>query len=118
MAINNYIGIIENNTAHFSGLKITRDNWNTILQTRSWNFLLNDGNAIWPRSVIEHFPDLPENQIVGTDSIFFMRQAILAGYTLSVEPTMQYIHTVHSGSHWIQNAVESSRLMGMRDWKV
>lgn len=105
-------------TKQFSGMKISRNNWNSVLQMRGWNFLLNDGNCIWPRDVIKHFPDLPEDQIVGTDSIFFMRQAIQAGYTLSIEPTLHYIHTVHDGSHWLQNAEVSSRLMGMRDWRV
>jgi len=111
-------GATENKTRQFSGMKISRDNWNDVLKTPGWNFLLNDGNCIWPRDVIKHFPDLPEEQIVGTDSIFFMRQAIQAGYTLSVEPTMHYVHVVHDGSHWLQNASVSSRLMGLRDWRV
>ena len=111
-------GIEEDRTRHFSGMRISRSNWNTVLETKGWNFLLNDGNCIWPRRVVKHMPDLPEEQIVGTDSIYAMRQAIQAGYTLSVEPTMSYIHTVHDGSHWLQNATVSSRLMAMRDWRV
>ena len=111
-------GLIENRIAHFSGITINRNNWNKILDTTGWNFLLNDGNCIWPRSIIKYFPDLPEKEIVGTDSIFFMRQAIQAGYSLLVEPTMKYVHMVHSGSHWLQNAEISSNLLGMRDWKV
>ena len=111
-------GLNENKTRQFSGMKISRDNWNDVLKMPGWNFLLNDGNCIWPRDVIKHFPDLPEDQIVGTDSIFFMRQAIQAGYTLSVEPTMHYVHVVHDGSHWLQNASVSSRLMDLRDWRV
>ncbi|NDB83850.1 MAG: glycosyltransferase [Alphaproteobacteria bacterium] len=116
--VNLETGTMENKTKQFNGMKISRANWNDVLKMPGWNFLLNDGNCIWPRDVIKHFPDLPEDQIVGTDSIFFMRQAIQAGYTLSVEPTMQYIHTVHDGSHWLQNAQVSSRLMGLRDWRV
>jgi hypothetical protein len=111
-------GLTEDKTSQFSGMKISRENWNSVLEMRGWNFLLNDGNCIWPRDVVKHFPDIPEDQIVGTDSIFFMRQAIQAGYTLSVEPTMRYVHTVHDGSHWLQNSQVSSRLMGMRDWRV
>lgn len=116
--LNLQTGVREYRTKQFSGMKINRENWNDILKTPGWNFLLNDGNCIWPKSVIKHFPNIPEDQIVGTDSIFFMRQAIQAGYTLSVEPTMHYIHTVHDGSHWLQNKEISSRLMGLRDWKV
>lgn len=111
-------GEVDYKTSQFNGMKINRDMWNDILNMRGWNFLLNDGNCIWPKSVIKHFPDLPEEQIVGTDSIFFMRQAIQAGYTLSVEPTMSYVHTVHEGSHWLQNSTVSSHLMAMRDWRV
>jgi len=111
-------GLVEDRIRHFSGMRISRDNWNTVLEKTGWNFLLNDGNCIWPKDVVKHLPDLPEEQIVGTDSIYAMRQAIQAGYTLSVEPTMSYIHTVHSGSHWLQNAHISSRLLAMRDWKV
>lgn len=111
-------GLVENRIGHFSGMKITSSNWNTVLKTVGWNFLLNNGNCIWPREVVNHFPDLPEEEIVGTDSIFCMRQAILAGYTLNVEPTMHYTHSVHNGSHWLQNAEVSSKLMAMRDWKI
>jgi len=111
-------GLTNYKTKHFSGMKISRENWNDVLKMPNWNFLLNDGNCIWPREVIRHFPSLAEEQIVGTDSIFFMRQAIQAGYTLSVEPMMHYIHIVHEGSHWLQNAAVSSRLMGLRDWRV
>ena len=111
-------GLVEDRIRHFSGMRISRDNWNTVLEKTGWNFLLNDGNCIWPKEIVKHLPDLPEEQIVGTDSIYAMRQAIQGGYTLSVEPTMSYIHTVHSGSHWLQNAAVSSRLLAMRDWKV
>jgi len=111
-------GLTNYKTKHFSGMKISRENWNDVLKMPNWNFLLNDGNCIWPRNVIKYFPEIPEDQIVGTDSIFFMRQAIQAGYTLSVEPMMHYVHVVHEGSHWLQNATVSSRLMALRDWRV
>lgn len=111
-------GIIEDRTRHFSGMKINLENWNKVIDTPAWNFLLNDGNSIWPRDVIVNFPPLPEERIVGTDSIFFMKRAIEAGFTLCVEPTMKYTHTVHDGSHWLQNATVSSRLLGMMDLKV
>lgn len=111
-------GLTNYKTKHFAGMKISRENWNDVLKMPNWNFLLNDGNCIWPRDVIKHFPEIPEEQIVGTDSIFFMRQAIQAGYTLSVEPMMHYVHVVHEGSHWLQNATVSSRLMALRDWRV
>lgn len=103
----------ENKTAHFSGMNISRDNWNSVIDTPGWNFLLNDGNCIWPKEVLVHFPSLPEERIVGTDSIFCMRRAIEAGFTLHVEPSMSYTHTVHNGSHWLQNATVSSRLLSM-----
>ena len=111
-------GLTENRIQHFSGMRITRDNWNSVLEMPSWNFLLNDGNAVWPTSVIRHLPDLPEERVVGTDSILAMQLAVRAGYTMSVEADLKYVHTVHEGSHWTQNAVVSSRLLAMNNWRI
>jgi len=111
-------GVKENRIKHFSGKKINKDNWNTTLNIVGWNFLLNDGNAVWPKSFVQHMPDLPEERVVGTDSILAMRYAIQAGYTMSVEHSLHYIHTVHDGSHWTQNAGVSSKLMGQTDWRI
>ena len=111
-------GAKENRVAHFSGKRIDRRNWNDVLQTVGWNFLLNDGNAVWPKSIVGYIPDIPEERVVGTDSILAMRQAIQAGYTLSVEPGLSYIHTVHDGSHWTLNQAASNRLLATMDWRV
>jgi hypothetical protein len=109
-------GKTENRIAHLSGLELSKSNWNAVLAQRDSIFLLNDGNTIWPTSVLAALPPMPEAEIVGTDSIFALRQAILAGYTLSVEPTMHYVHLVHSGSHWIQHEAASMALMRARSW--
>lgn len=83
----------ENRTGHFNGMKITKDNWNMVLDMREWNILLNSGNVIWPTKIIKHFPELPDGT-EGMDNMFLMRMAINAGYTMSIEPTMYYIYTV------------------------
>lgn len=111
-------GVKENRIKHFSGKRVNKSNWNTTLKVVGWNFLLNDGNAVWPKNFIQHMPDLPEERVVGTDSILAMRYAIQAGYTMSVEHSLHYIHTVHDGSHWTLNAGVSSRLMGLMDWRL
>lgn len=111
-------GVKENRIKIFNGMRISKSNWNTVLETVGWNFLLNDGNAVWPKSFVQYMPDLPEEIVVGTDSILAMKYAIQAGYTMSVEPGLQYIHTVHDGSHWNQNAAVSSRLMMQMNWRV
>jgi len=111
-------GVTENRTAQFNGMQVTYDNWNKTITMPGWKFLLNDGNAVWPKDIIKHFSDIPEEEVVGTDSIFFARQAIQAGYSMCIEPKLHYIHTVHPGSHWLQNAAISSRLMNIRDWSV
>ena len=111
-------GRVENKIGHFSGMRINRANWNQVLETPAWNFLLNDGNAVWPKEVVKHMPDIPDEDIAATDSILAMRQAIQAGFTLSVEPALSYVHTVHDGSEWNQTEVVSSKLLRMRNWRV
>lgn len=111
-------GRTEDRTSQFAGMRISRENWNSMFGRQGWNFLFNDGNTVWNTAVAGQWPDMPEEEIVGTDSIFALRQAIQAGFTLCVEPTMRYIHTVHDGSHWLQNAAVSTRLLNQRDWRV
>jgi GT2 family glycosyltransferase len=111
-------GETEERIRHFNGMKITRDNWNTILKTPGWNFLLNNGNCIWPRDVVRHFPELSDSEIAAADSILAAKLAVEAGYTLSIEPTLQYKHMVHSDSGWIQTEYESSRILSSRNWKI
>jgi GT2 family glycosyltransferase len=111
-------GKTEDKIGQFSGKRIGKAAWNQILGQPGWNYLFNNGNAVWPATVAAVWPDMPEERIVGTDSIFAMRQAIRAGYTLCVEPTMAYTHTVHNGSHWLQHDKVSTRLMNTTDWRV
>lgn len=81
-------------TEHFNGMKVSLDNWGKVLEMREWDILLNSGNIIWPTKVIRHIPQLPKDMTVSMDNIFFIRMAIQAGYTMSIEPTMSYVYTV------------------------
>jgi hypothetical protein len=81
-------------TEHFNGMKVSYDNWNTILEIREWDILLNSGNIIWPTKVVRHFPEISKEISDGIDNILFIQAAIRAGYTMSIEPTMHYVHTV------------------------
>ena len=84
----------ENRTAHFNGMAISRANWNTILEMREWKVLLNSGNMVWPTKVRRHFQEFPSKYSNGIANILFIRQAIQAGYRLSIEPTLHYVFTV------------------------
>jgi glycosyltransferase involved in cell wall biosynthesis len=109
----------EERLGHFSGMKITKENWNNILTIKDWNFLLNDGNWVGHKSLLNVLPDDVDDKTVGgTDSIFIARKAVAKGFTYWVVDTMSYIHTVHNESHWLQTAVESSRLLMTRDWRI
>jgi glycosyltransferase involved in cell wall biosynthesis len=111
-------GITEERVKHFNGMQITRENWNKILETPGWNFLLNDGNYIWPRSVVKHFPELPDSLVLATDGILTAKMAVEAGYRISIEPSMRYVHMVHDDSTWIKTDRESSRILASKSWKL
>jgi glycosyltransferase involved in cell wall biosynthesis len=65
-------GESEERTAHFAGMRIEKSNWNRILQTKGWNFLLNDGNWVGHRSLLDSWPtDIPEAEdTIKVDSTF------------------------------------------------
>jgi len=112
-------GESEERTAHFSGQRINKDNWNTTLQSRAWNFLLNDGNWVAHKSLLEAWPlDIPESKIKATDSLMIVRNAVLAGFTYYVVPGLRYIHTVHDDSEWIKTEQISSFLLATTVWTI
>ncbi len=111
-------GESEERTGHFSGTRVTKANWNQILQTKAWNFLLNDGNWIGHKSVLEAWPPLPEEQVRATDSLRIVRNLILKGFTYYIVPSLRYIHTVHDDSEWIKTEQESSYLLATTPWKI
>ena len=94
----------ETRTDHFNGMKVSQDNWNNILQVREWDILLNGGNCIWPTKIIKHILSLPKDLSDGVENIFLIQMAIKAGYTLSIEPTMQYVYTVLEETPRLQRA--------------
>ena len=112
-------GESEERTGHFSGQRINKDNWNTTLQSRAWNFLLNDGNWVAHKSLLEAWPlDVPESKIKATDSLMIVRNAVLAGFTYYVVPGLRYIHTVHDDSEWIKTEQISSFLLATTVWTI
>lgn len=112
-------GLSENKIAEFSGLKIDKTNWNTILDTQGWNFLLNDGNFVVHKTLLNILPDdVEDKNIMAADAIYVVRKAVAAGFTYWVVPELSYIHTVHDGSFWLQTASESSRILMGKDWRI
>ncbi len=108
-----------NPIAAFGGFKINKGNWNTILQHTGWNHLLNDGNFVVHKSLLNILPDdVDEKTIMAADAIYVVRKAVATGYTYRVVPELSYIHVIHGGSFWLQTASESSRILMGRDWRI
>ncbi len=111
-------GESEQRTNHFSGMRINRGNWNQVLKMKAWNFLLNDGNWVGHKSVLEAWPPLPESQVRATDSIRILKGLVEKGWTYSIVPGRRYIHTVHDDSEWIKTEQESSYLLATTEWRI
>lgn len=112
-------GESEEKTKQFSGMRISNSNWNQVLRMPGWNFLLNDGNWIGHRSLLQAWPtDISEEKIRATDSIRIVRNFVLKGYTYSVVPDLRYIHTVHDDSEWMKTEAESSYLLATTNWAL
>ena len=112
-------GATKVHTAHFAGFKITKKNWNDVLETLNWNFLLNDGNWTAHKDVINCFNEKAnEEQIRATDSLLLAKQMVEGGYTYYVVPGLKYIHTVHDDSEWLKTEAVSLRLLRTTNWKI
>jgi glycosyltransferase involved in cell wall biosynthesis len=112
-------GESEQKTEQFSGIRISKSNWNTVLRTPGWNFLLNDGNWVGHKSLLNAWPtDIQEEQIRATDSLRIVRNFVQHGFTYYVVPELKYIHTVHDDSEWIKTEQQSSYLLATTDWRL
>lgn len=112
-------GESEQKTQQFSGLQITKANWNKILGTPGWNFLLNDGNWIGHKSLLDAWPtNIKEEQIRATDSIRIVKGFVERGFTYFVVPELRYLHTVHDDSEWMKTEIESSYLLATTEWRL
>jgi glycosyltransferase involved in cell wall biosynthesis len=111
-------GESEERTRHFSGMRITQANWNQVLKMKAWNFLLNDGNWVGHRSMLDAWPPLSEEKVRATDSIRIIKNIVQQGWTYYIVPGMKYIHTVHDDSEWIKTEADSSYLLATTDWRV
>jgi len=111
-------GESEERTRHFTGMRISKNNWNQVLKTQAWNFLLNDGNWVGHKSVLDAWPFVAEEKVRATDSIRIVKGFVERGWTYSIVPGMRYIHTVHDDSEWIKTEADSMRLLATTEWRI
>lgn len=109
----------EKRTSHFSGLRITKANWNSVLQMPDWNFLLNDGNYIVHTSQLSSLnPNYKLEEVYASDAILAAKQFVQAGCTYFLVPGLWYIHTVHDDSEWLKTDRQSTRVLNTTDWRI
>ena len=103
----------------FSDLRLDKTNWNLMFERPRWNFLLNDGNWVVPRTVYACLPkEVSSESLQAADAIFMLKCFIKRGYSIHYLPGLSYVHTVHDGSTWLQTAKESTRILNTTDWRV
>jgi len=117
-SVNVKTGAISYECRKFRGLVLDPRTWNETLEQPKWNFLLNDGNWIVPRSVIDCLPDVRSETLQAADAIFMARCFVKAGYCIYYVPGLEYTHLVHPGSSWLQTDAQSSRILLSTDWRL
>jgi glycosyltransferase involved in cell wall biosynthesis len=118
-SVNIKTGVVKRECQDFSGLMLNSNNWNDILSKKKWNFLLNDGNWIVHRSVLNTLPtNIKSEKLLAADAIFMARCFVKEGYSIYYVPDFEYTHIVHPGSSWLQTDVESSQILLSTDWRM
>lgn len=87
----------------FAGRIITRENVGDMMNEPMFDCLINTMNGFYYRTA---YIDLWNTDFEpGTaDSMYMNYLFLAAGYKLYVVPDLEYIHTVHDGSHYKQNS--------------
>lgn len=89
----------------FEGRIITKENVGTMLQEPMFDCLLNTMNGFYNRE--EYAKMWITDEEPGTcDSMYMNYLYLRGGYQLYVVPGLEYIHTVHDGSHFKLNSAK------------
>jgi hypothetical protein len=103
----------------FSGRTVTKSSWNSLIMEPSANFIINDGNWIIHSSAVKHLPiEVKSSDLHASDAIFMLRLFISHGYSITYVRDLEYIHTVHPGSSWLQTEKESTKIMNSTNWFI
>jgi len=112
-------GSVKEYTKDFSGLELTAKVWNSIFEKPNWNFLLNEGNWVVPKRVLEVLPaSVKSSDLMAADAIFMLRSFVAGGYTVHYVPGLAYFHTVHDGSTWLKTERESTKILNQTNWFI
>lgn len=112
-------GSVLQNCTQFSGLTLSLDNWNSMLTTPGWNFLLNDGNWVLPKKCLNLLPiTTKSNDLLAVDALYMLRCFVKGGLSVYYIPDLSYIHMVHNGSSWIKTEARSTTIMNDTDWNL
>jgi glycosyltransferase involved in cell wall biosynthesis len=101
----------------FSGLVLSKDNWNTFLHRDKCFFLLNEGNFILHADAAKFLPPTRSEDLQAADAIFMLWNFVKNGYTLEYTGP-EYIHLIHSDSSWLQTEKESTKVLMETRWYV
>lgn len=106
----------------FEGMRITKKSWNSLFTQVGWNHLLNDGNWVVPREAFQSWPEFVSKEMIAgasyCDALFSLRAMIAGGFEILYVPDLTYIHTVHSGSSWLQTSAPSCQAITTTDWRI
>jgi len=112
-------GLVRYMCKDFSGVRLSKDSWNSVFDKKGWNFLLNDGNWVVPRGAYDMLPaSVKSEHYMAADAIYMLRRCILGGYTIWYVPDLVYIHTQHMNSSWMLTEKESARILSINDWRI
>lgn len=104
-------------TTEYSGLEVTRKTWNSLFQQPKWNFLLNEGNWVVPRNVLDALPEsVKSSDLLAADAIYMLKCFVAAGYTVKYVKGLTYLHIVHDDSTWLKTDRESTRILNGTNW--
>jgi len=103
----------------FSGSSVNASNWNKFLERPSANMILNDGNWVVPRTVLDTLPTTTKSSdLLAADAIYMTKCFVKGGFTIQYVPDLVYLHTVHDDSTWLKTAADSTRIFTSTNWFI
>jgi glycosyltransferase involved in cell wall biosynthesis len=103
----------------FIDTRISKRNWNAVINRPNWLTILNNGNWVFSKEASEIVnPMIHSNAVCAADAIYILRQLIQGGCEIWYVPELNYIYTVHSESSWRLTEKQSTRILNTTSWYI
>lgn len=102
---------------HLAGTVVDKSSWNSFLTVSGCEYGLNVGNCVFHKDAYKSFSETEEKDIF-VECKLMNKMLVENDYRLVFVPSMGYLHVVHNGSLYLNNANQMNHFNSTYKWTI